>query len=699
MVHNHRDVGLAVAIEVAGIEFNRLATLSYPSGLVVQYVYTSLGYLAQLKDNASGAVLWTADSRDAEMHLTDQVAGNGVDTIQVFDPNTGLVQQIRASGDGSDDGSTANLSYQFDRIGNLKNRSDNYGATEQFCYDALNRLTNYSVNGATCRAGGLLKSVAYDDTGNIVSKSDLTDTSGGTGAYTYANPGNPLPHAVKSINGTVNGVADPGFRYDANGNLTCEYTGPNCSHGAITKETDAYWSFNMAHTVTDGSTSLTLTYDSEHARVTQALTTASTTTTTTYLNDPINGAMSEKVATGGTNTWNDYLMVDGKLIGERTCTAPTPTCASGATLQYFVLDHLGSVAVVTGGNGAVLTGNGRLSFDAWGKQRNEDGTDDQTCSNGLTAPTTKGFTSQEEIAALCLVNLNARIYDPTIGRFMAADTTIPDPYDLQSYNRYTYTDNRPLSFTDTTGHDPSCIGSCLSPSSYPNMSCWGSCGGSSIAITMTMTAPDGFVLGTLTISANTDGASAMNTTCSEGCGALDDMVSKGLGPISTVADAGRALATIAAQNTQGSGGVYGASIGAPHDIQGSSPGTSARAQTYGPTNSGLIAVQSTSPPQDPSGLEYWEPGARWNDIPDWEGTETLARSEVLHSYATYGELMDALFRQSRVHGAFEKLVDQKMPYSLIGTVALVGGGASYKFKNDWVFSDRNGDAMMDQILI
>ncbi len=239
---------------------------------MVQYVYTSLGYLSQLKDNATGAVLWTANARDAEMHLTDQLAGNAVDTIQVFDPLTGLVQQIRASADGSDDGHTASFSYQFDKIGNLKNRADNYGSTEQFCYDALNRLTNYSVNGASCHAGGLVKSVAYDDIGNIINKSDLADGSGGTGTYTYANPTNPLPHAVKSISGTANGVTNPGFRYDANGNLTCEYTGPNCSHGAITKETDAYWSFNMAHTIAEGSTSLTLTYDSEHARVTQALT-------------------------------------------------------------------------------------------------------------------------------------------------------------------------------------------------------------------------------------------------------------------------------------------------------------------------------------------------------------------------------------------------------------------------------------------
>jgi hypothetical protein len=35
---------------------------------------------------------------------------------------------------------------------------------------------------------------------------------------------------------------------------------------------------------------------------------------------------------------------------------------------------------------------------------------------------------------------------------MAADTVIPDTYNGQSYNRYTYVENGPLSFDDPTGH-------------------------------------------------------------------------------------------------------------------------------------------------------------------------------------------------------------------------------------------------------
>jgi RHS repeat-associated protein len=241
----------------------------------------------------------------------------------------------------------------------------------------------------------------------------------------------------------------------------------------------------MTHTIGDGATSLTLTYDSEHARITQLLTAASTTTTTNYLNDPISGAMGEKVVSGSTSTWNDYLLVDGRPVGERTSTA------GATTWQFFILDHLGSVAVVTDGTmGSSTLGQvtARESFDAWSKQRNSDWSDNPTCSAGLASPTTKGFTGQEDIASLCLVNLNARLYDPNIGRFLSADSVVADLTDPQAYNRYTYVNNRPLSLTDPTGHlagdlGSNCIGACgnwnpgsqadgSDASAHPKCRCW-----------------------------------------------------------------------------------------------------------------------------------------------------------------------------------------------------------------------------------
>ncbi len=132
-----------------------------------------------------------------------------------------MLEQIRASADGSDDGSVANFQYGFDSNGTLMQRTDLLeGYTESFCNDALNRLTGAAVGnpGSTsCTAGRIVKSVAYDDLGNITSKSDV-------GTYSYPAAGSARPHAVSSVTGMVLGASNPHYAYDANGNVTCAYT-------------------------------------------------------------------------------------------------------------------------------------------------------------------------------------------------------------------------------------------------------------------------------------------------------------------------------------------------------------------------------------------------------------------------------------------------------------------------------------------
>jgi uncharacterized protein RhaS with RHS repeats len=54
----------------------------------------------------------------------------------------------------------------------------------------------------------------------------------------------------------------------------------------------------------------------------------------------------------------------------------------------------------------------------------------------------------------------ARYYDPSIGRFLSADTIVPNGADAQSFNRYAYVRNNPVANTDPTGHE-----------------CWGLCSG------------------------------------------------------------------------------------------------------------------------------------------------------------------------------------------------------------------------------
>jgi len=49
------------------------------------------------------------------------------------------------------------------------------------------------------------------------------------------------------------------------------------------------------------------------------------------------------------------------------------------------------------------------------------------------------------------VHMNGRIYDPLLGRFLSADTVVQAPGNLQSFNRYSYVLNNPLTLTDPTG--------------------------------------------------------------------------------------------------------------------------------------------------------------------------------------------------------------------------------------------------------
>ncbi len=48
--------------------------------------------------------------------------------------------------------------------------------------------------------------------------------------------------------------------------------------------------------------------------------------------------------------------------------------------------------------------------------------------------------------------MRGRLYDPVLGRFLSADPFVQFPNNTQSYNRYSYVLNNPLSFTDPSGY-------------------------------------------------------------------------------------------------------------------------------------------------------------------------------------------------------------------------------------------------------
>jgi RHS repeat-associated protein len=113
-------------------------------------------------------------------------------------------------------------------------------------------------------------------------------------------------------------------------------------------------------------------------------------------------------------------------------------------VSYLFGDHLGSTSVTTNASGART---GELWYKPWGESRG---------TPFGTTPTTYHFTGQREDASIGLYFYGARYYDSALGRFIQADTLVPAPGDPQSLNRYAYTLNNPLRYTDPTGHDAQC---------------------------------------------------------------------------------------------------------------------------------------------------------------------------------------------------------------------------------------------------
>ncbi len=406
-------------------EYGRVVRSVYPSGLAVPNHYNSFGVVDQILKDDNQTKLWKLVDVDVRGNVTEERLANGIITRNLgYTPEMGRAESITSSSFSN----VADLQMEmvvWDEVGNLQSRTDAIrNKHEKAYYDDLNRLQSldFWANGNFSGDPTSSETMAYAANGNITSKWDVS------GNYEYGETTCGVqagPHAVTS-------AGDNTYCYDRNGNMV-----------AGAGRTIQWSPFGKPTLITRGSTTVEFVYGPSRSRIKRVDTNANGTTVTKYLGGyekvtKPSGVVEERHYIGG-------FAVLTKVSNETQLKE-----------NYMLKDHLGSVVAYVdinelGANPASAVENS--SFDAWGKRRQADWSEMafNDLLNYKSDISDRGYTGHEQIDEVGLIHMNGRVYDPVLGRFLSADPVVQAPKDLQSYNRYTYVRNNPLTLTDPSG--------------------------------------------------------------------------------------------------------------------------------------------------------------------------------------------------------------------------------------------------------
>ena len=299
------------------------------------------------------------------------------------------------------------VDYSFDaRTGNLLSRTDNmWNTSESFTYDSLNRLTRIQDS-----EGGDRR-MYYDFMGNIAAIDGVGDLS-------YGNASRPY-----------------------------QVTGLAVETGAapfqLRQQDITYTCFRRPATLVEGGRSAAFTYNGSDERVKMYVADGTSSVLTRYY---LGGRYELDVTLGNTR--------EKLYLGGDAYSAPMVYVRdnnSDWVLYDIVRDYQGSItALVDNSDGTVVA---EYSYDPWGRLRDPETLEIYTPGSS-TMPDLmlgRGYTAHEHLDRFGLINMNARLYDPALGRFLSPDPCVQAPDFSQNFNRYSYCLNNPLKYTDPTG--------------------------------------------------------------------------------------------------------------------------------------------------------------------------------------------------------------------------------------------------------
>lgn len=338
-----------------------------------------------------GTIVWSLSSEN-DFGMATSISSGGITREYGFTA-FGMPAYRRMDG-----GELQDFTYSFDvATGNLLSRTDGVnGQTETFSYDGLNRLVT---------AGG--RRIGYDYRGNILSMD-------GVGSMTYGSAGH--PYRITMLTPEGDGLV-PGRRQSV-----------------------SYTCYNRPSVLTEGGRSAAFTYNGDGDRVKMYVADG----TAQVLSRYYIGGRYEYDLTAAGNRERLYLGGDAysaPMVYQREN-------GGGWTAYNIGRDYLGSVTHVATVDGTLLA---EYSYDPWGRLRNPETLEICTAGSEPELFFGRGFTGHEHLTWFGLVNMNARLYDPLLGRFLSPDPYVQAPDFSQNFNRYSYALNNPLRYTDESG--------------------------------------------------------------------------------------------------------------------------------------------------------------------------------------------------------------------------------------------------------
>ncbi|MCN0154004.1 RHS repeat-associated core domain-containing protein [Salinispora arenicola] len=339
--------------------------------------------------------------------------------------NTNVVPELKPE--------AANHTYTYDDVGNVTEIHDTpTGGTADhqcFTFDYLRRMTEAwtpesgacattpttwnQIDGAT---DPYWHTWTLDNTGNRTTET-RHGTTNTTHTYTYPNPGDPQPHAVTTVTASGADTWNRTYTYDDAGNTT---TRPTTTGDTQTLTWDREGKLTTT-TTTDATGDTSYIYDADGNRLIRTDPTGKT----LYLP----GGTEVRHTTDSTTNATRYYTFAGRTIAIRTAT----------NLHWIISDHHGTAHLTI--DATTLTTATRRTLP-YGHQR---ATTTGTWPIGLD----KGFLGGTQDPT-GLTHLNAREYDPTLGRFISVDP-IMDLTDPQQWSAYAYANNNPTTYSDPSG--------------------------------------------------------------------------------------------------------------------------------------------------------------------------------------------------------------------------------------------------------